>query len=32
MGAAASIPDELTQEEAIILAGDTWDELSLIHI
>ena len=26
MGAAASIPDELTQEEAIILAGDTWDE------
>ena len=26
MGAAASIPDELTQEEAIKLAGDKWDE------
>ena len=25
MGAAASIPDELTQEEAIKLAGDKWD-------
>lgn len=26
MGAAASFPDELTQEEAVKLAGDKWDE------
>ena len=26
MGAAASFPDEVTQDEAIKLAGDKWDE------